>query len=346
VSDTASVIALAAFDIWSVNIPTTMALAVVALIGYVFGQRTRQPDIEKVIEQARREVKRANKIARELEDIASSIRRDLATHNGSVAQFKERVRELSSSGSSASWKDLCLEAEQILAPTLKLASQLSHSYDQIRQQSNQLMTFIETRTDPLTGVCNRRALEESLDQMFAMYRRYEHTFSIIIIDIDNFKKINDTEGHLFGDRALQDVANLLDNSARETDIVARFGGEEFVVVLPHTNLDGAGIYGERFRRRVESDMQLCISGGAATVRDGDTPQYLLARADAALYGAKAAGRNRFFIHNGTDIETVPLPTFTAPTESQTADAELESTADESTPAKSMADESAPVESTA
>jgi len=329
VSETSSMIALAALDFWSVNIPTTMALAAVALIGYIFGQRTRHPDIQNVVEQARREVKRANKIARELEDIASSIRRDLATHNGSVARFRDRVRNLSSGDSSAPWKNLCLEAEKILAPTLKLASQLSHAYDQIRQQSNQLMTFIETRTDPLTGVCNRRALEESLDQMFALYRRHEQAFSIVIIDIDNFKKINDTEGHLFGDRALQDVAKLLNDSARETDIVARFGGEEFVVVLPHTNLEGATIFGERFRTRVESDFLLRVSGGVATVRDGDTPQYILARADAALYGAKAAGRNRFFIHNGTYIEPFSMPTFTTPTEFPIADTESKSTAAES-----------------
>ena len=294
---------LADFDLWSVNIPTTMALAAVALIGYIFGQRTRPSDIQNAVEQARREVKRANKIAHELEDIASTIRRDLAAHRGSVAKFKERIRELSNTNTNknASWRDLCSEAEQVLAPTLKLASQLSHAYDQIRQQSSQLMTFTETRTDPLTGVCNRRALEESLDQMFALHRRYHQGFALAIFDIDHFKKVNDTEGHLFGDRALQDVAKLLDDSVRDTDIVARFGGEEFVVVLPHTDLEGVAIFGERFRSRVETELSLRVSGGGATIRSGDTPQYLLARADAALYGAKAAGRNRFFLHDGTDI---------------------------------------------
>ena len=296
---------LADFDIWSVNIPTTMALASVALIGYVFGQRTRQSDIQNAVEQARREVKRANKIAHELEDIANTIRRDLAAHRGSVANFKERVRALSNTNTNtnknASWKDLCNEAEQVLAPTLKLASQLSHAYDQIRQQSSHLMSFTETRTDPLTGVCNRRALEESIDQMFALYRRHHHSFALAIFDIDHFKKVNDSEGHLFGDRALQDVAKLLDDSVRDSDIVARFGGEEFVVVLPHTDLEGVAIFGERFRSRVESELSLRVSGGGATVRSGDTPQYLLARADAALYGAKAAGRNRFFLHDGADI---------------------------------------------
>ncbi|MFV2066864.1 MAG: diguanylate cyclase [Pirellulales bacterium] len=319
--DTPTTIAIAAMDIWSLNIPTTMALAAVTLIGYIFGQRTRPSDMQGAVEQARREVKRANKIARELEDIASSIRRDLATHRTSVAKFKEHVRNMGDQNDRPSWKNLCQEAEQVLAPTLKLASQLSHAYDQIRQQSNQLMTFTETRTDPLTGVCNRRALEESLDQMFGLHRRYDQMFSIIIVDIDNFKKINDTEGHLYGDRALQDVAKLLDNSARETDIVARFGGEEFVVVLPHTDLEGAGIFGERFRMRVEVDLTLRLSGGAATVRPGDTPQYLLARADAALYGAKAAGRNRFFVHNGTDIEPFSSLDAAVPLELPPADTE-------------------------
>jgi len=292
---------LSAFDIWSVNIPTTMALAVVALIGYIFGQRTRQGDIQETIDQARREVKRANKIARELEEIAGSIRRDLSAHRSSVSRFKDRVRELSGNQDTASWRELCQEAEHMLTPTLKLASQISHAYDQIRQQSNQLMTFTETRTDPLTGVCNRRALEESLDQMFALNRRYDYEFSVAIFDIDYFKNINDREGHLCGDRALQDLAGLLDDSVRETDIVARFGGEEFVIVMPHTDLEGAVTFGERVRARIARELSLTVSGGAASVRDGDTPQYLLARADAALYGAKAAGRNRFFYHDGKDI---------------------------------------------
>ena len=147
-------------DIWSMEIPTTMALAAVALIGYLFGRRTRS-EAPVDAEQARRELKRAQMVARELEKIADSVRKDLAIHRGSVTRFKDRVRELSERRDDTSWQDLCKEAEGMLRPTLKLAMQISLAYDEIRQQSTQLMTFTEIRTDPLTGVSNRRALDAS-----------------------------------------------------------------------------------------------------------------------------------------------------------------------------------------
>lgn len=290
-----------ALDLWAMNIPTTAALALVALLGYVFGQRTRQVRMVVGAEQARRELKRANKIARELEEIAGTIRRDIAVHHTSIARFKERLRELGSGDSGASWQELCEEAELVLSPTLKLTSQISNAYDQIRQHSNQLMTFTEARSDPLTGICNRRAMEETLESMFAMYHRYDRSFSIAIFDIDHFKRINDEKGHLQGDKALQDVARVFDETVRETDILARFGGEEFVVIMPYTPLAEACAFGNRLRQAVEEEMALTVSGGAAEVAHGDTPQLLLARADAALYGAKADGRNRFYGHDGHEI---------------------------------------------
>src|SRR3954464_9619502 len=109
----------------------------------------------------------------------------------------------------------------MLKPTLKLAAQLAAAYDEIRQQSNNLMTFTEVRTDPLTGVSNRRALDETLESMFAMMHRYEHPVSIVLVEIDNFKQRNDEQGHLDGDRMLKSVARLLDDSVRDTDLVAR-----------------------------------------------------------------------------------------------------------------------------
>ena len=293
---------LAFLDSLSHSMPTTVALAAVALIGYIFGHRTRSEAQGEQLERARRELKRADRIARELEEIADTIRQGLARHHTSVSRFKRRLSELSSVSSEASWKELCREADQLLTPTLTLSSQLSYAYDQIRQQSNQLISFTETRTDPLTGVCNRRALEESLENLFAMMRRYDRLFSIAIFDIDHFKQVNDTHGHVNGDEILRDVARVLSEAVRETDIVARFGGEEFVVVMPQTDLAGAMTFAERIRRKVEVDLSVTISGGAALASQEDDSRTLLARADAALYGAKAAGRNRCFIHTGSNVK--------------------------------------------
>jgi diguanylate cyclase (GGDEF)-like protein len=239
-----------------------------------------------------------------LEKIAWMVRRNLAKHHSSLSKFKQRVSELNVQEQEAAWTDLCREASEILTPTLRLASQIANAYDEIRQQSNQLMAFTEARTDPLTGVGNRRGLDDSLSAQLAMMSRYEVGFSAAIFDIDHFKHVNDEQGHLQGDRMLQKVASLLDQSARETDYVARYGGEEFVVVMPRTDLDGACVFAERIRTTVEGELPLTVSGGVTAALDGDTPEALMARADAALYQAKAAGRNAVCRHSGVEIETV------------------------------------------
>jgi diguanylate cyclase (GGDEF)-like protein len=166
------------------------------------------------------------------------------------------------------------------------------------------MTFTEVRTDPLTGVSNRRALDESLNNLFAMKSRYQTSFSLIICDIDHFKQVNDKHGHVYGDNVLREVAQHLDDCVRETDLVARFGGEEFVLVLPQTDLGGACILADRVRHLISEKMAVTISGGVACVKEGDTPGSLLSRADAALYSAKSGGRNLVYRHEGELIEPV------------------------------------------
>jgi diguanylate cyclase (GGDEF)-like protein len=291
---------VAEFNIWSLQLPTPVALAIVSVFGYLVGRKRRHGQDANEI-QARRELKRAQAVARELEKIADLIRRHLATHHASVVRFKNRVVTLGAEQSEGAWQELCQEAEGMLKPTFKLASQLANAYDEIRQQSNHLMTFTEVRTDPLTGVSNRRALDETLVSMFAMMNRYELPFSVVIFDIDHFKKINDDQGHLYGDSILKSVAKLLADNVRDTDVVTRYGGEEFVIVMPQTPVTGACIFTDRLRQQVEENLPLTISGGVAAAVDGDGPQTLLSRADAALYSAKAAGRNQVFYHSGLEI---------------------------------------------
>jgi len=287
-------------DLRSIQFPTPFALAVVTVIGYLVGRQRRKRS-EASDTEARRELKRAQAVAKELEKIAELVRRHLATHHASVVRFKNRVLTLGGEQSEGAWQELCRESEGMLKPTLKLAAQLAHAYDEIRQQSNHLMTFTEVRTDALTGVSNRRALDETMASMFAMMNRYELPFSIVILDIDHFKKINDDQGHLYGDSILKSVAKMLDDNVRDTDVVTRYGGEEFVIVLPQTSLIGATVFSDRLRQQIEQNLPLTMSGGVAGAVDGDNPQTLLSRADAALYSAKAAGRNRVFFHTGLEI---------------------------------------------
>jgi len=292
---------------WMPQLNYMVALAAVATIGYLVGRRKKRTD-DNIALKAQREIERAQAVARELERIGSAVRKHLAKHHASVARFKERVNDLTSHEEAETWKKLCEEADEFLKPTLRLAHEFAQAYDQLRQQMTHLMAFTEVRTDPLTGVRNRRALDEVLGGMFAMKTRYDQAFSVVIFDIDHFKRINDEQGHLTGDRVLRTFAALLSDSVRETDVVARYGGEEFVIIMPQTDLEAASAFCDRLRSRVErnviAELRVTVSGGVATAHDGDDTRSLLNRADEALYHAKEGGRNRIYRHDGTHIEAV------------------------------------------
>jgi diguanylate cyclase (GGDEF)-like protein len=164
------------------------------------------------------------------------------------------------------------------------------------------MSFTENRTDSLTGLGNRRSMEETLQSQFALTGRYRTIFSVAIFDLDFFKRINDEHGHLAGDELLRGFGEVLGETIRETDLACRFGGEEFVVVMPETDLAGAGRFAERIRQMTEQRLETSVSAGIAMALDGDTPKSLVGRADEALYAAKHSGRNCIFAHTGLGSE--------------------------------------------
>src|SRR5262245_21608016 len=293
------------------GLPVTVALAVVALLGFIVG-RWQSAGAAGGTEATRRELKRAQAIIHDLEQIAQRVRRELGQHHGNLDAFKRRVNELSLQSDKADWRLLCEEAERLLRPTQDLAMQLAHAYDGIRQQSTRLMTFTGQRCDPLTGLCNRQMLDESLENYLTMHRRYGILFSVAVFDLDYFRLFNTSHGHPHGDRVLKQVASLLDQQARDTDIVTRAGGEEFIVVLPATELPGATTFAERIRQTVERGTSLTVSGGVATVIEGADAKPILPRVDSALYAAKAAGRNKIFCHTGSDVLPSQSQDLTAP----------------------------------
>lgn len=160
------------------------------------------------------------------------------------------------------------------------------------------------QTDPLTQLLNRRALTERIAAEMERTLRYDSTMALLMIDLDHFKRVNDTYGHLVGDDVLRDVAPLLSDTIRTADIVARYGGEEFLVLLPETDDAGAESFADRIRRAIETHpfasdslpepLRLTASIGVAVYPAAriESVEDLFARADAALYRAKADGRNR------------------------------------------------------
>ncbi len=151
-------------------------------------------------------------------------------------------------------------------------------------------------TDPLTGLWNRRHTTQLLSADLAQAGRGGQSLSLLMVDVDHFKSINDTHGHQTGDRVLVEVANRLRDNVRSTDVVGRWGGEEFVILLRYCGLRDAVAAAEKLRRRIaevpfEDMFTVSVSIGAAELQDGDNLGSWLARADAALYSAKRSGRN-------------------------------------------------------
>jgi len=158
-------------------------------------------------------------------------------------------------------------------------------------------------TDQLTGIANRRCFDDTLDYECRSAGRSGMNLSLILVDIDFFKSVNDTAGHVFGDECLKKIANVLSKSvSRSTDLVSRYGGEEFAIVLPSTNCDGALETAEKMRSNIESlhiphprnGGPITISLGISTVIPSKeiTPELIIKQADAKLYQAKDSGRNK------------------------------------------------------
>ena len=151
--------------------------------------------------------------------------------------------------------------------------------------------------DALTGLFNRRSFDALMARELASQERYEHALSLVMIDLDHFKAVNDTHGHDAGDAALRDLAEILRNVCRPSDLPCRWGGEEFVWLMPETNLEGAAQAAERLRADIEAHTfekagTLTASLGVAQANNGESAEQVHKRADEALHRAKDGGRNR------------------------------------------------------
>jgi diguanylate cyclase (GGDEF)-like protein len=198
---------------------------------------------------------------------------------------------------NVSYEQILRRLEMLLAEKEALAAQL--------QRANAELANVAA-TDPLTGLPNRRAFEEALRRDFARAMRDDSPVALVMVDVDHFKKVNDTHGHATGDEVLRKVADVFRGALRTGDVPARLGGEEFVAILPGSDAEGGRIVAERVRALLSAtDMpgpsgafRVTASLGVASVRGEkckDAETKTLERADAALYDAKRAGRNRVVI---------------------------------------------------
>ncbi|MFP4074897.1 MAG: diguanylate cyclase [Halochromatium sp.] len=176
--------------------------------------------------------------------------------------------------------------------------------DITRRKEAELQLAHHAEHDPLTDLLNRRGMWRALRSIQAQSQRGRRPHAVAILDLDEFKRVNDTQGHLAGDRLLREIATLLRDNIREADWIARWGGEEFLILMPDTNLAQARRFIERLRQQIEASrflshehpLRITVSAGLAVSRlaEDDSQDALVNRADHALYAAKEAGRNRVY----------------------------------------------------
>jgi len=199
---------------------------------------------------------------------------------------------------------------------LELASVISLIGNNVSLVLDKIRLFKEMErlsiTDPLTGLFNRRYFYDALEKEIERVKRYKSSFSIVLLDIDDFKRVNDEYGHLAGDRVLQILADILRRTLRKVDIIARYGGEEFIVLLPNSEKEEAELIANRIREEVSKTVFECksdkgvevlcpitISGGITTCPDDFIElDKLLSAADRAMYEAKSLGKNRIVLFHG------------------------------------------------
>jgi diguanylate cyclase (GGDEF)-like protein len=202
-------------------------------------------------------------------------------------------------------KTLALSADQIDAMMMAgrlLADDIEHRNAPHEDTPTQIKPAADTwealaLTDPLTGLYNRRAGEQAIAREAARVRRMGSRVSLAMFDLDHFKVVNDTHGHDVGDKVLTEIGRILRSSFRQSDLAIRWGGDEFVVLLPDVPLSGAGAFADRARRQVEALSfsgigRVTLSAGVAEMDRDEEPAVTLKRADTCLYEAKAGGRNR------------------------------------------------------
>lgn len=234
-----------------------------------------------------------------------------------VDEHTSRVQEINTDlqAQSAGGNEECVVSSiaKIIEANSQMQNKLHEAESRLQEQAEEIEThFTAARTDQLTNVANRRAFDDTLADCYKMWTKKGIPFSTLLIDVDHFKKFNDTYGHQAGDEVLIGVAGALSGAMRDKDIVARYGGEEFAVIFPQTKLEDAMPAAERARTAIEEaifpfdgqQLKVTASVGLAQVRGNDSAELTVKNADAGLYASKEAGRNCSHYHDGEKF--VPL----------------------------------------
>jgi len=269
-------------------------------------------DIESVIEQS---YEHAGKLEKENEGFGAFLDKEIGELKNSLdvsetlEELKAQVTSTLSSIENVLKKKIAKD-KAIKGVTERNRDTFLSRFARLKTELNKATMHsknleIKLNQDPLTGAYNRRAYNKRIEDEFERFLRYGATFSLLVIDADHFKKVNDNYGHAIGDKCLQEIIKRTQPHVRKSDMLARYGGEEFVVVMPETDGRGALNVAEKIRQTIEKiefiykddTVRVTVSIGASQAREGDTsPGNIFDRADTAVYKAKEAGRNRIMLN--------------------------------------------------
>jgi diguanylate cyclase len=285
--------------------------AIQLIVGIAIGVWLRRADRAEA-HRGRQDLIRANEVAKRLQELADEMCSSVGEHRTQMAKASQM---LTSEGGrpDESLAEMVMDVlGDIVRANQNLQSKLETAESRLEEQAAEIVAHISrSLTDPLTGLPNRREFNDRLEERMAAWGRRREVFSLLFLDVDHFKKLNDQHGHLAGDQVLAAIGRALRGAVRREDSVARYGGEEFAILLPNTSLEQAICVAQKVRNSVAaisvdlSGQQLVVtlSGGLAMIAGDERAESLIQRADAALYMAKAAGRNRVFVHDGQDCQS-------------------------------------------
>jgi diguanylate cyclase len=278
------------------------------VLGVAVGIWVRRPD-RAAFERQKNDMEQAGAIAKRLQTLANEMSSIVGEHRSELEQAT-RLLVVDAVKGDQSIADLVANViGEIVHSNQSLQAKLDTAEGRLQEQAVEIEAHISrSLTDPLTGLPNRREFNERLEERMGAWNRRREAFSLLLVDVDHFKKLNDQHGHLAGDQVLAAIGGALKGAIRREDAVARYGGEEFAILLPSAKLEQAALVARKVRESVERTfianneyrISATVSIGIAMIQPNETVEPLIQRADAALYAAKAAGRNCSFAHDGVE----------------------------------------------